>query len=185
MEANSEEKQLYIKENVTNKGYDSFLFTQFICKKYNQKDFDINKFSIGQIREAIQDFKNNTPLGKITNSSSAPPLQKQKKKNIIQSILGFINEEEQKSNSPKKSEFDYGFRLPEKLKCQNVFKIYDLIIITDNMGIFVLFALSVVYYLKDELLNANTVDEIFNTFENIIYDQCDALELMRDFINET
>ena len=68
---------------------------------------------------------------------------------------------------------------------QNVFKIYDLIIITDNMGIFVLFALSVVYYLKDELLNANTVDEIFNTFENIIYDQCDALELMRDFINET
>ena len=102
MEANSEEKQLYIKENVTNKGYDSFLFTQFICKKYNQKDFDINKFSIGQIREAIQDFKNNTPLGKITNSSSAPPLQKQKKKNIIQSILGFINEEEQKSNSPKK-----------------------------------------------------------------------------------
>jgi hypothetical protein len=120
MEANSEEKQLYIKENVTNKGYDSFLFTQFICKKYNQKDFDINKFSIGQIREAIQEFKNNTPLGKITNSSSAPPLQKQKKKNIIQSILGFINEEEQKSNSPKKNEFDYGFRLPEKLKCQNV-----------------------------------------------------------------
>ena len=32
---------------------------------------------------------------------------------------------------------------------QNVFKIYDLIIITDNMGIFVLFALAVVYYLKD------------------------------------
>ena len=68
---------------------------------------------------------------------------------------------------------------------QNVFKIYDLIIITDNMGIFVLFALSVVYYLKDELLNSNTVEDIFNTFENIIYDQCDALELMRDFINET
>ena len=68
---------------------------------------------------------------------------------------------------------------------QNVFKIYDLIIITDNMGIFVLFALAVVYYLKDELLNANNVDEIFSTFENIIYDQCDALELMRDFINET
>ena len=68
---------------------------------------------------------------------------------------------------------------------QNVFKIYDLIIITDNMGIFVLFALAVVYYLKDELLNANNVDEIFNTFENIIYDQCDALELMRDFINKT
>ena len=68
---------------------------------------------------------------------------------------------------------------------QNVFKIYDLIIITDNMGIFVLFALAVVYYLKDELLNAKNSEEIFSTFENIIYDQCDALELMRDFINET
>ena len=67
---------------------------------------------------------------------------------------------------------------------QNVFKIYDLIIITDNMGIFVLFALSIVYYLKDELLNCNTKEEIFSTFENIIYDQCDCLELMKDFLNE-
>ena len=81
MEANSEEKQLYIKENVTNKGYDSFLFTQFICKKYNQKDFDINKFSIGQIREAIQDFKNNTPLGKITKVHTYH-LYKNKKRRI-------------------------------------------------------------------------------------------------------
>ena len=68
---------------------------------------------------------------------------------------------------------------------QNVFKIYDLVIITDNMGIFVLFALAIVYYLKDELLNGNNIEEIFSTFENVIYDQCDALELMKDFINET
>ena len=68
---------------------------------------------------------------------------------------------------------------------QNVFKLYDLIIITDNMGIFVLFALSIVYYLKDELLNCNTIEEIFSTFENIVYDQCDCLELMKDFINES
>jgi hypothetical protein len=67
---------------------------------------------------------------------------------------------------------------------QNVFKIYDLIIITDNMGIFVLFGLSIVYYLKDELLNCNTKEEILSTFENIIYDQCDCLELMKDFINQ-
>ena len=53
------------------------------------------------------------------------------------------------------------------------------------MGIFVLFALAIVYYLKDELLNSNNNEEILATFENIIYDQCDALELMRDFINET
>ena len=68
---------------------------------------------------------------------------------------------------------------------QNVFKLYDLIIITDNMGVFVLFALSIVYYLKDELVNCNTIEEIFSTFENIVYDQCDCLELMKDFINES
>ena len=68
---------------------------------------------------------------------------------------------------------------------QNIFKLYDLIIITDNMGVFVLFALSIVYYLKDELLNCNTIEEIFSTFENIVYDQCDCLELMKDFINES
>ena len=67
---------------------------------------------------------------------------------------------------------------------QNIFKIYDLIIITDNMGIFVLFALSIVNYLKDELLNCNTNEEFLSTFENIIYDQCDCLELMKDFLNE-
>ena len=65
----------------------------------------------------------------------------------------------------------------------NVFKLYDLIIITDQLGIFVLFALSVVYYLKDELLSANNSDEIKLVFENIVYDQCDSLELMKSFLN--
>ena len=118
MDASLEEKQSYIKEHITDKGYDSFLFTQFICKKYNQKDFDINKISIGEIQEGVKDFKNCTPLGKVVDNSSAPPLQKQKKKSIIQSIFGFKEEEEE--DPQKRGEFDYGFRLPEKLKCQNV-----------------------------------------------------------------
>ena len=128
MDASSEEKQAYIKENITNKGYDSYVFGQFICKKYNKNEFDINKFSIGEIREGVEEFKHATPLGKIVENSSAPPLQKQKKKNFLQSIFGFKdedddeeNEQNKNSNSQiKKSEFDYGFRLPEKLKCQNV-----------------------------------------------------------------
>ena len=121
MDASTEEKQAYIKENITNKGYDSYLFTQFICKKFNQKDFDINKFTLGQITQSIQEFKDCTPLGKIVDHSSAPPLQKQKKKNIIQSIFGIKSEEEPKNKIiQKKSEFDYGFRLPDKVKCQSV-----------------------------------------------------------------
>ena len=123
MDKSIEEKQSYIKENVTDKGYDSFLFTQFMCKKCNQKDFDLNNFTMGQIRESVEEFKTATPLGKVVDNSSAPPLQKQKKKNIIQSFFGLKTEDNQNNDnniSQKKSEFDYGFRLPEKVKCQNV-----------------------------------------------------------------
>ena len=122
MDSSLEEKQEYIKEHIINKGYDSYLFTQFICKKNNQKDFDLNNFTIGQIQDAVKEFKNCTPLGKVVNNSSAPPLQKQKKKNIFQSILGIRDEDENQisDSSQKKSEFDYGFKLPEKIKCQNV-----------------------------------------------------------------
>ena len=123
MDSSIEEKQSYIKENVTDKGYDSFLFTQFMCKKCNQKDFDLNNFTMGQIRESVEEFKTATPLGKVVDNSSAPPLQKQKKKNIIQSFFGLKTEDNQNNDnniSQKKSEFDYGFRLPEKVKCQSV-----------------------------------------------------------------
>ena len=123
MDSSIEEKQSYIKENVTDKGYDSFLFTQFMCKKCNQKDFDLNNFTMGQIRESVEEFKTATPLGKVVDNSSAPPLQKQKKKNIIQSFFGLKTEDSQNNDnniSQKKSEFDYGFRLPEKVKCQSV-----------------------------------------------------------------
>ena len=121
MDASNEEKQAYIQENITNKGYDSYLFSQFICKKNNHKEFDLNNYTIGQIRESIQEFKNCTPLSKAIENASAPPLQKQKKKNILQTIFGLKSEEESKPKIvQKKSEFDYGFRLPDKVKCQSV-----------------------------------------------------------------
>jgi hypothetical protein len=119
MDSTQEEKQGYIQENLINKGYDSYLFTQFLCKKTGQSDFDLNKFTMGQIREGIQEFIHSTPLGKSIDAS-APPLQKnEKKKGIIQSFLGISNKND--SDIPKEDKnYDYGFRLPEKLKCQNV-----------------------------------------------------------------
>ena len=56
------------------------------------------------------------------------PNRKKKNKNILQSIFGFKDDEDEQENDQnknsnsqiKKSEFDYGFRLPEKLKCQSV-----------------------------------------------------------------
>ena len=122
MDASQEEKQSYIKENVTDKGYDSYLFSQFMCKKNNLKEFDLNQITLNELIESIQEFKNTTPLGKIIDNSSAPPLQKQKKKGILSSFFGLKSDEDEKKkiNSQKKGEFDYGFRLPEKIKCQNV-----------------------------------------------------------------
>ena len=126
MDSTQEEKQAYIQEKLINKGYDSFLFTQFLCKKLNKSDFDLNNFTMGEIREGINEFIYSTPLGKSVDAS-APPLQnqvkKEKKRNIIESFLGINkgkdNEKIEKPNDPSKN-YDYGFRLPEKVKCQNV-----------------------------------------------------------------
>ena len=124
MDSSQEEKQGYIQENLISKGYDSFLFTQFLCKKSGKKDFDFNNFSMGEIPDGIQEFINSTPLGKSVDAS-APPLfqkseKKEKKKNIFESFLG-INKDKnvEKQNNIEKN-YDYGFRLPEKVKCQNV-----------------------------------------------------------------
>ena len=153
MDLSDEEKNNYINENLIDKGYDEFLFKQFLCRKSGIKDFDINKFTIREIREGINEFTNSTPLGKSSSDASAPPLQenplKKEKKNIFKSIFGKKNnikdESKNKSNNDynvnndnkapeinsqikfekpeiKKEEknYDYGFRLPEKVKCQNI-----------------------------------------------------------------
>ena len=126
MDVTLEEKQSYIKENLINKGYDSFLFTQFLCKKSGKQDFDLNDFTMKEISDGIKEFMHSTPLGKSVDSS-APPLhkseKKEKKKNIFESFLGIntIKKDDKSHNISKPDKnYDYGFRLPEKLKCQNV-----------------------------------------------------------------
>ena len=121
MDSSQEEKQGYIQENLINKGYDSFLFSQFLCKKSGKTEFDLNNFTMGEISDGVTEFINSTPLGKSINAS-APPLQKiekkEKKKNIFESILGIHSEKNDKKKEEKN--YDYGLRLPDKVKCQNV-----------------------------------------------------------------
>ena len=124
MDLSLEEKQNYIKENLISKGYDSFLFTQFLCKKSGKQDFDLNDFTMKEISDGIKEFMYSTPLGKSIDSS-APPLhkseQKEKKKNIFESFLGInIKNEKNDNNAKPEKNYDYGFRLPEKIKCQNI-----------------------------------------------------------------
>ena len=122
MDASQEEKQSYIQTNLISKGYDSFSFTQFLCKKTGKTDFDLNQFTMGEIREGINDFVNSTPLGKSVDSSAPPLMPKPEKKgkdsNIFQSFFGLKKDEKEKKKEDKN--YDYGFRLPEKVKCRNV-----------------------------------------------------------------
>ena len=143
MDASEEDKKNYIKDNLVNKGYNMNTFCQFLCRKSGQTEFDINKFTMGEIREGVQEFTNSTPMGRPSEDSAPPiapkPEKKEKIKNIFNSILGLKKntkkEETQKNDEnntendgkiekpeEKKDEknYDYGFRLPDKMKCQNV-----------------------------------------------------------------
>jgi hypothetical protein len=129
------------------KGFDSLSFSQFLCKKTGQTEYDIEKITMDEIIEGVQEFTNSTPLGKESGSDvSAPPIvqnadKKEKKKNtLFKSILGLKNKikkqvnNEDKVDKPvnskddgniedeqkEKKNNDYGFRLPEKIKCQSV-----------------------------------------------------------------
>ena len=147
MDASKEDKQKYIQENIIDKGFDSLSFSQFLCKKTGQTEYDIEKITMDEIIEGVQEFTNSTPLGKESGSDiSAPPIvqnvdTKEKKKNtLFKSILGLKNKiknqinNEGKVDKPvnskddgniedekkEKKNYDYGFRLPEKIKCQSV-----------------------------------------------------------------
>lgn len=64
-----------------------------------------------------------------------------------------------------------------------VFKIYDLIILTNSTSIFVLFALAVIFYRKEELLTLVTADDVNKSFNDICYDQINCLEVLNTFLN--
>jgi len=149
MDASKEEKQKYIQENLIDKGFDSLLFSQFLCKKTGQAEYDIDKITMDEIIEGIQEFTNSTPMGKESEKdASAPPIVQnaEKKKNILfKSFLGLKNKLKKQTNNEDKNKdkdkdkidkpinskdveeekkeeknYDYGFRLPEKIKCQSV-----------------------------------------------------------------
>ena len=120
MDESIDTKKIFIQENIENKGYDSFLFTQFLCKSKGKEDFDFNDFTMVEIREGVQQFMNsNTPMSKSIDSSAPPLSKKKEKKTVLETILGLkdkLTREEPKTDK----NFDYGFKLPEKIKCQNV-----------------------------------------------------------------
>jgi hypothetical protein len=89
MDESIDTKKIFIQENIENKGYDSFLFTQFLCKSKGKEDFDFNDFTMVEIREGVQQFMNsNTPMSKSIDSSAPPLSKKKEKKTVLETILG-------------------------------------------------------------------------------------------------
>ena len=151
MDASKEDKMKYIQENIIDKGFDSLSFSQFLCKKSGQTEYDIDKIPMDEIIEGVQEFTNSTPIGKESEpDASAPPIvqnadKKEKKKNtLFKSILTLKNKIKKQVNNEDKNKdkvdkpinskddgnkeeekkeeknYDYGFRLPEKIKCQSI-----------------------------------------------------------------
>ena len=133
MDSSIEEKQKYIKENITDKSLDPNLFTQFLQSKSESKEYNLDNFTMGELRQAVDEFtqqQNNAnpsenPAPLINNNKEKKPTQK--KKNIFESILGIKKKKKSPENvtplnakPEKKTNFDYGFNLPETMKCNQV-----------------------------------------------------------------
>jgi hypothetical protein len=71
----------------------------------------------------------------------------------------------------------------EILSPENVFHLYDIIIITDNLLIFVLFSLSILYSKKKIILNLQTKEEIIQVFENLKYESIQVLDCISKFFS--
>ena len=103
MDSSIEEKQKYIKENITDKSLDPNLFTQFLQSKSESKEYNLDNFTMGELRQAVDEFtqqQNNAnpsenPAPLINNNKEKKPTQK--KKNIFESILGI----KKKKKSPE------------------------------------------------------------------------------------
>ena len=67
---------------------------------------------------------------------------------------------------------------------QSVFWLYDLILINDNLTVFILFSLALIYYRRKELIKKNNKEDIKKSFENIIYDQINCLNVMQSFLDK-
>ena len=86
MDSSIEEKQKYIKENITDKSLDPNLFTQFLQSKSESKEYNLDNFTMGELRQAVDEFtqqQNNAnpsenPAPLINNNKEKKPTQKKK-----------------------------------------------------------------------------------------------------------
>jgi hypothetical protein len=71
----------------------------------------------------------------------------------------------------------------EILSPENVFYLYDIIMITDNLLILVLFSLSILYSKKRIILNLQTKEEIMQVFDNLKYENIQVLDCISKYIS--
>ena len=129
MDSSLEEKQRYIQENIANKCLDSYLFVQFLQSKSNSKEYNLENHTMGELKKIVEEFtQQQNKTNPIENPAPLTNNKTEKKpiKNIFESILGIKNSISEDSSTPlqskpeKTTNYDYGFNLPETLKCNTI-----------------------------------------------------------------
>ena len=137
------EKQNLIREEIINKGYDSIQFIEYLIQIKGSGGEDINSWSIGDLKNAINDFiylnknksqnKNNSKFNNIEKPGMITPLNKSdmpapavpQEKNITESVLSNIIDLKNNifsDNSKKIDKIDYGLETPDILDCRSIDK---------------------------------------------------------------
>jgi hypothetical protein len=70
----------------------------------------------------------------------------------------------------------------EIISPENVFKIFDIMILTDNLSILVIGALSILFFKMKSLLGVQTKEEIKNILEMLKYESIDIMNLICNFL---
>lgn len=77
----------------------------------------------------------------------------------------------------------FGSGFAEVLSIQDVFIIYDLILLTDSLHIFVVVALSIVNYKRSEMVSASNGDDVNNSIFYLKFEEIRILDLIKSLFS--
>ena len=100
-----EEKQIYLRENILEKGYDANLFANYLIQKKGEEGADIGSWSMNDLQQVVQEFIEKQSSFLIGGDIVIPPTQNQNEIPEEQSKPN--NQEETKNISKNENKIDH------------------------------------------------------------------------------
>ena len=93
---NIEEKQLYLRNNILEKGYNGEQFMEYLKGKKGENEIDLNNWDFNDLKNVVEEFisKHQINTQENINISNAPLNKKWDKTNIKINELKLINEKD-------------------------------------------------------------------------------------------